>query len=149
MTLLETIRMMEQAAKAQPSVNSIVENDVYRLNACPQARYGVFAFTQGMHSAQEGDDMLRYSFTLFYVDRLTEGRGNEIEVQSVGIQTLDNILLLLQDNGIGVGTYTFQTFNQRFVDECAGTYCTVTLEVPRDWTCAWEPREDDNEKQIL
>lgn len=149
MTLLETIRIMEQAAKAQPAVNSIVENDVYRLNACPQARYGVFSFTQGMHRGQEGDDALRYSFVLFYVDRLTEDRRNEIEVQSVGIQTLDNILLLLQDKGVGTGSYTLQTFTQRFADECAGAYCTVTLEVSRDWTCAWDPQEDDDDKLIL
>lgn len=148
MTLLETIRLMESIAKKQPAVNSIVENDVFRLNECPQAKYGVFAFTQGMHTASEGDDTLRYSFTLFYVDRLTEARGNEIEVQSVGVQTLDNILLRLQGCGIGVGTYTFQTFNQRFTDECAGTYCTVTLDVPREWVCAVDV-EEDNDKMIL
>lgn len=148
MTLLDIIRLIEHVAKAQPSISSIVENDVFRLNENPQARYGVFAFTQGIHSAVEGEDMIRYNFTLFYVDRLTESRDNEIEVQSVGIQTLDNILLVLQDYGVGVGTYTFQTFNQRFTDECSGTFCSVTLEVSRHWVCGWE-MTDDGDKIII
>lgn len=47
MTLLETIRTIERVAAAQPAVKMIVENDVFKLNACPDALYGVFAFVQG------------------------------------------------------------------------------------------------------
>ena len=43
MTLKEAIKVIEVVASQQPSVNMIVENDVFRLNAKADARYGVFA----------------------------------------------------------------------------------------------------------
>lgn len=136
MTLIDTIRAIETAAASQPAVNMIVQNDIFRLNACPEARYGVFGWTQGQHSGGASSDLIRYAFTFFYIDRLTEDQGNQIEVQSVGIQTLDNIIRQLNDLGIFSDDWTFVTFNQRFVDECAGVFCTVTLEVQIEGTCA-------------
>ena len=44
MTLLEVIRTIEGMAMRQPTIHSIVRNDVFRLNALPDARYGVFAW---------------------------------------------------------------------------------------------------------
>lgn len=135
MTLKEAIRVIELVASQQPSVNMIVENDVFRLNAKPDARYGVFAWLQGQHSASVDSNTLSLQFTFFFVDRLTGDRGNQIEVQSVGIQTLDNILRRLDDLGMWVSRYTFQTFNQRFVDECAGVFTNVTIDIPISSAC--------------
>ena len=42
MTLLELIKAMEVVASKQPSVKMVVENDIFRLNALADARYGVF-----------------------------------------------------------------------------------------------------------
>lgn len=131
MTLQQVIKAFEVVASQQPSVNMIVQNDIFRLNSKSDARYGVFGWTQGQHSSSADSSMFTYSFTFFYVDRLKNDVGNQIEVQSVGIQTLDNILRELDDMGIYVNsTYNFQTFNQRFLDECAGVFCSVTLQVP-------------------
>ena len=144
MTLVETIQVIERIAAQQPSVNMIVRNDVFRLNTIPDAKYGVFVWTQREHTIQE--DLCNYSFVFFYVDRLTEDRGNELEVQSVGIQTLDNIIRTLNEMGVwSEGTWTAQTFNQRFLDECAGVWATVRLQVPQGWTCAegWPDFGDD------
>lgn len=136
MTLYDTIELIESFAAAQPSVNMIVENDIFKLNSCPDAKYGVFAFTQGAHSGSIDSDFLNFAFTLFYVDRLTADHSNQIEVQSVGVSTLDNILQLLYNAGVDVADYSFQPFNQRFSDECAGVFCSVTLQVPRNSVCA-------------
>ena len=131
MTLKEAIKVIEEVASRQPSVNMIVENDVFRLNANADARYGVFAWLQGQHSTSIDSNTLSLQFTFFYVDRLTEDKSNQLEIQSVGIQTLDNILRKLDDLGMWVSNnYTFQTFNQRFLDECAGVFCNVTISVP-------------------
>lgn len=135
MTLKEAIKVIELVASQQPSVNMIVENDVFRLNAKPDARYGVFAWLQGQHSASVDSNTISLQFTFFYVDRLTGDKGNQIEVQSVGIQTLDNILRRLDDLGMWVSRYTFQTFNQRFVDECAGVFTNVTIDIPISSVC--------------
>lgn len=136
MTLLETIKTIERVASAQPSVNMVVENDVFRLNACQDARYGVFAFVQGQHTASVASSFVNYTFTFFYVDRLKEDKSNQIEIQSVGVQTLDNIIRELDDLGImSEMDYTFQVFNQRFMDECAGVFCNITLSVPIAAVC--------------
>lgn len=137
MTLYDTIRTIKAVALQQPAVASVVDNDVFRLNAMPDARYGVFAWTQGAHTI--GEDLQTFAFTFFYVDRLTEDLSNEVEIQSVGIQVLTNIITALQDLGIFTAAeWTAQTFNQRFADECAGVFASVRLEVPQDLICAEE-----------
>ena len=136
MTLKEAIKVIEEVASRQPSVNMIVENDVFRLNAKADARYGVFAWLQGQHSTSIDSNTLSLQFTFFYVDRLTEDKSNQLEIQSVGIQTLDNILRKLDDLGMWVSNnYTFQTFNQRFLDECAGVFTNVTIDIPISSVC--------------
>ena len=137
MTLLELIKTLELVASNQPSIKMIVENDIFRLNSRGDARYGVFAFVQGQHPTSIDSSVITYTFTLFYVDRLMNDRSNQIEIQSVGIQTLDNIIRRLDDLGVFVEqTYTFQVFNQRFVDECAGVFCNVNLSIPVGSICA-------------
>lgn len=137
MTLLETVHILETVAAAQPSVAQIVPNDVFRLNTLPDARYGVFAWTQQEHRYELDDDFHRFSFVLYYVDRLTADKGNELEIQSVGVATLENILQAVADRGVALeDTASFTTFNQRFLDECAGVFCRATFIVPVAGTCA-------------
>lgn len=137
MTLQQIIKAFEVVASQQPSVNMIVQNDIFRLNAKSDARYGIFGWTQGQHSASLDSSLFNYSFTFFYVDRLKDDLSNQIEVQSVGMQTLDNILRRLDEKGLYVSsTYNFQTFNQRFFDECAGVFCNITLQVPVSSVCS-------------
>lgn len=137
MTLLETIKAIEVIASKQPSIKMVVENDIFRLNARADARYGVFAFVQGEHSTAIDTNVITYAFTLFYVDRLKNDRSNQIEIQSTGIQTLDNILRTMDEAGIYAETgYSFQVFNQRFVDDCAGVMCRVSLSVPFGSVCS-------------
>lgn len=136
MTLSEVIHAIEDAAALQPAVNMVVENDVFRLNSYADARYGVFAWVQGRHRGNAGDDFIRYSFTFYYVDRLRADIRNQVEVQSVGMSVIQNVLRILQERGIEPESYEFQPFNQRFSDECAGVYCSAILLADVDLTCA-------------
>jgi hypothetical protein len=138
MTLLEVIKAIEDAAARQPSVAMIVENDIFRLNSYADARYGVFAWTQGRHRVDPltTPDFIRYNFTFFYVDRLRNDKANQVEVQSVGIETIQNVLRTLRDAGLDPETYEFTTFNQRFADECAGVFCSVILLTDTGSACA-------------
>lgn len=136
MTLLETIRLIEAVAADQPAVNMIVRNDIFRLNAAPDARYGVFGWTQGIHRTAIDSPFFDFAFTFFYIDRLTEDLGNQVEVQSVGIDTLNNIIRDLETKGVEISDWSYQTFNQRFTDECAGAFANVTLRVPVFSSCA-------------
>lgn len=151
MNLLQTIRTIERAASEQPTVNMIVRNDVFRLNAIPSAQYAVFAWLQGEHSTDADSGLMTFSFTFFYVDRLTSDRGNEVAIQSVGIETLENILRVLEGLGVYAGITTFRTFNERFSDECAGVWCSVQLEVPKDGLCAeaFDYVENESERTIV
>lgn len=142
MTLAQLIRLFEGIAKEQPSINMIVQQDVFRINSAPSLNYGVFAWTQGQHSGSI-NGMSAYSFRLFYVDRLKEDLSNQIEIQSVGCETIGNILRMLDEYDVEVGNYTMQTFNQRFTDECAGVFCNVTLSVFPTIGCA-ETYDDYN-----
>lgn len=144
MTLQDTIKLFEILASHQPSVNMIVENDVFRLNSYADAKYGVFSFVQGQHSGTMDDPLITYNFTFFYVDRLLADSSNQIEVQSVGIQTLQNILRELNERDVFVDDYTFTSFNQRFLDECAGVMCNVSLKVKNGSMCG-EDYPDFNE----
>ena len=137
MTLIQVIKVFENIASHQPSVNMIVRNDVFRLNAKKDAKYGVFAWLQGQHSGNLDTSLTSFSFTFFYVDRLTSNLDNQLEVQSVGVQTLTNIIRRMEEVGLFVSTdYTLQPFNQRFNDECAGVYANVTIQVPDAGSCA-------------
>lgn len=126
MTLQQLISIIEGIAMQQPSVRMIVQHDVFRLNSAPALRYGVFAWLQNQHSVQLRG-MRSFSFTFFYVDRVTADKSNVTEVQSVGCETIGNILRTLDDMDIDVQSYTLQPFTQRFTDECAGVFCNVTL----------------------
>lgn len=136
MTLVEVIKVIEVIASRQPSIRMIIENDVFKINEKADARYGIFAWTQGQHTSRIDSNSVDYSFTFFYVDRLKNDKSNQIEIQSVGTETLNNILLTLDDIGIDIDqTFTFQVFNQRFNDECAGVYVNVILSVPVNAIC--------------
>ena len=129
--------MMKRVASKQPNINQIIDNDVYRLNTLKDAEYTVFAWQQRQH--QEETDFWLYSFQFFYIDRLTQDGGNEVEVQSTGLEVLSNIIGTIIEYSEGeievYGTTLYQPFTQRFKDETAGVYATVTFRVPKDCIC--------------
>ena len=135
MTLSDVIKIMEARASLYPDVNMIVRNDVFRINKAPDRKYGIFAWTQQEHSTSMENDLMSYRFWLFYVDRLMENRRNEIEIQSVGIKTLDSLIRDVAQFDIIADGWSFNTFNQRFVDECAGVWCNVAFNVPISSLC--------------
>lgn len=138
MTLYDTIQAIERVAKMQPSINTIVENDIWKLNAEPSVEYGVFGFRQTEHTANGNEGYISYGFELYYIDRLTNDLSNQIEVQSVGVQTLDNIIRLLIDEGLVVREWRFTPFYQKFADECSGVICTLTIGAQIETMCATE-----------
>lgn len=136
MTLIQAIRIIERLAAQQPGVGTVVRNDIFRLNASPVVQYGAFAWLQGEHATNADSNLITFNFTFFFVDRLTADRGNEVAVQSAGIDTLENILRALPEYGLYPAAYTFRTFNERFSDECAGVFCNVSLEAAKGDLCA-------------
>ena len=136
MTLLELITHIKDIAIAQPEVNTIVENDIFRLNEMADVEYGVFAYTQSEHTSSAERDSITYNFTFFFVGLLADDRENMNELQSEAIQVLDNILYALYNDGdITIGNYAFQPFNRRFMDDCAGCWVDVAITTSKKYIC--------------
>ena len=134
MSLIDIVELVEDIAKNQPNINQILRDDIFALNTMQDVKYSVFCSTQQQH--KESGDFITYYFTLFYVDRLLSDRSNQTEIQSAGINILSNILKRLEGNDIEVEPHSYQVFNQRFNDECAGVYVNVGLTVPIEYICS-------------
>lgn len=149
MDLFDTIKTIEGLAAKEPPVASICRGDVYLLNTAKDARYGVFAWTQGSHRLTADGSGLRLAFYLYYIDRLTEGGTNTLEVQSVGVEVLRDIIAGMEALGIANEGATIRTFTERFADECAGAYADVTFEVPAAYICAELPDAEGHMVQYI
>ena len=51
--LVEFIKLIKDIASAQPNVNQVIDNDVYRLNTLKDVEYSVFAWQQRQHQEEE------------------------------------------------------------------------------------------------
>lgn len=135
MTLEETIRTLEAVALQQQSVAMVIDNDIFKLNTIPNAKYAVFAYTQGEHLTSVSGDLATYRLTLFYVDRLLADKSNQTQIQSTGTQVLRNILTMMSELDFQVDNMPIQPFTQQFVDECAGVYCAVSIGAANGCEC--------------
>ena len=144
MTLYETIDLLKKIALKHPNIGSASEGNIYEyMNANPSVKYGVFFITQGTHSQ---DEMFNhFEFTLFYVDRLVDDmEENRLQIQSIGKEILSNILTFFcEEFEAECENISFQPFTQRFVDETAGIYSTITIDVPKDIICPEEYWKED------
>jgi len=137
MTLLETIKLLEHIASEQPNVNGIVESgDIYDLNKDEyQQKYSAFCVTQNTHTVNEFFNI--FSFTLFYVDRLTLDKANKLQIQSTGVEFFGNFIKTVMreypELECEYGEVT--TFTEKFSAECAGAYMTCTITTPAISTC--------------
>ena len=133
--LIDFVKMLKGVASTQPNINQIIDNDIYLLNTLKDVEYSVFGWQQRQH--QEEMDYWIYSFQLFYIDRLTQDGSNELECQSTGMEVLSNIIGTIvglgdiEINGIPL----YQPFTQKFKDETAGCYATVSFIVPKTCIC--------------
>lgn len=156
MTLYQTIETIKSVALRQPVVGSAAEGNIYEfMNANPRVRYGVFFITQGQHA--EDENLNRFSFSLFYIDRLRDNmEDNRLQIQSAGKELISNVLAFMEENWeCDCGDVTYHTFTEKFADECAGVYASVVIAVPKDVICAedysfdqWNPPYPEIRNQI-
>lgn len=135
MTLLETVTTLKRIALSQPNIKSAGEGSIYDFMNGKSVKYGVFFITQTAHRQDENFDY--YGFNLFYVDRLQDDLdSNRLQIQSVGKDCLHNILLTFLENvDAEYSTITYQPFQEKFLDLCAGIYATVELAIPINSIC--------------
>lgn len=137
MTLFEIVHILKQIALTQPNVRSTTDGSIYdALNATNSVKYDVVHFSQTKHIEDEETDT--YGFNIFYVSRLEDSlEDNRLQIQSIGKEVLGNILRSFCENwGIDFPEIIYYPFTQKFADLCAGVYCRVEIEVPKELLCA-------------
>lgn len=135
MTLENVVDIIEYVSLHQPNVMQFGEGSVYDLNSNTSNKYSNIVITQREHN--ETEQTFIFNFVIFYVDRLVHNlKGNKLQVQSTGISVLSNILNTLeQEYDFDVLEKRYTTFQEKFVDECAGAYANVRIEVYKDMLC--------------
>lgn len=139
MRIKKLIELLSDTAQSQPNINYVGVGNVYDLNSKPDANYGVVYITQGNTSVYENE--VHYTITLFYIDRMTDNYDNRLDIQSNGMAVLTNIIHKLVDieDEIDVNyPLQFTPFNQRFIDDCAGVFTTITFITDGLTTCYYE-----------
>lgn len=143
-TLAKIIDTISAIASGERNINTIVQNDIYELDAQPNTKYSVFGITQNTHT--EDENFIYYNFYLYYINRVTnDERSNEILNQSTGIQVLRNIIRkTVEYLDIEVSEIIqYYPFIQKFADVCSGVYADVTFAVPLDM-CAEDYGDSDD-----
>lgn len=137
MTLFNLIHTIKHIALNQPNVRTFIEGDIYEnLNSNPSVNYNCICLTQSNHTTN--GDFSQFGFNIFFVGRLVDDmEDNRLQTQSIGIEVINNILKVLEEvYDIEYSNPTFTTFTERFADECAGVYCSVTLITEKEIYCA-------------
>lgn len=137
MTLAKIIDTLKMISLKHPNVNSAYEGNIYDiLNAKPDNKYASVVITQQSHTTDEIYD--HYGFVIFYVDRLVDDmEENRVQIQSIGKSMLGNIITAFcNEFEAGCDNISYQPFTQRFADETAGVYCTITIDTVKDVYCA-------------
>lgn len=132
-TVIETIKML---ALKHPNINSAYEGNIYDImNANPGQKYASVVLTQQQHT--QDDIYEHYNFNIFYVDRLVGNmEDNRLQIQSTGKNMLSNIIkAFCEEFDAECDTINFHTFTERFADECAGAYCTITIDMVKEINC--------------
>ena len=125
MILSELNRLLVQVARSSYLVNDSFVGDVYTING-KENRFACFVATP-MNAVKESG-IIRYTYVLYYIDRLTKDEANIDYVQSDAVSVLKGIIDFLGENGIEVNDgYEFTLFRQQFSDWCAGAYVSVDL----------------------
>lgn len=138
MTLLETVNLLKYVASLQPNVNGIVETeDIFDLNKDEyEQKYAAFCVTQNTHSI--GLEFNTYSFTLYYVDRLTLDKSNKLEIQSTAVEFFGNLIKTIMANYEKLDWQNGEvvTFTEKFSAECSGAYMTCSITTPTNSLCS-------------
>lgn len=148
MILSELNNMLVNVANGYYLVNEAFVGDVYTINS-KENRFACFVATP-MNAAKTNVGTIRYSYYLYYIDRLTKQEDNIDFVQSDAVSVLKGIIEFLGQNEVEIEEgYEFTLFRQKFSDWCAGAYVSVNFIVPDNDCSEWDFHWDNADLRPL
>lgn len=125
----EIVKIIKNISLALPDVQSFYTGDVYEVNADQSVKYGSVVLTNQEHTFDNINDRFQYNFVLFYIDRLTDDEANRVDVHTAAVSALKAIVQHLEDYNVIINDFKFNLFRERFNDQCAGAYATLSVVV--------------------
>ncbi len=147
MTLKNLLYEIAKYASKNKIINySAAGPSLYQLNMETIKDYPLlFASPTGSHNVSP--NLTTYTITLYYIDRLTTGGENDVDILSNSVEGLKTII-----NGIkripGIveiyDDYSITNFadTQRMSDKVAGAYATIVIRTTNETTCTGEASVD-------
>lgn len=128
MTLVELVNEMKTIANSLVLVNTALDGDIYD-NAVGTVRYGLF--NVDIESVERNEFGSVVSLYIYYADRLLQDKSNYLQLTDDAVNVLQTVLQRLSKSKsvIGIGTYTFTPFQQKFDDYLGGAYCRVNVTI--------------------
>ena len=127
MILAELNKLLLNVARSSYLVNDAFIGDVYTING-KENKFGIYVATP--MSAVKESGTIRYTYYMYYIDRLTKDEANIDFVQSDAVSMLKGLLDYIEGQGVEIETgYEFTLFRQKFSDWCAGAYVDVNILV--------------------
>ena len=128
MNLYDVLNKLSNIASNHKLISSYHNGDVYRIMNSADNTYPVVVFT--VDSLQNYQDYSTLNAYMYFIDRLTDDEDNKINIQTNGINVINDIInKLCEINEISVQTplqYTF--FTEKFGDLCCGVYANVSIQ---------------------
>ena len=127
MNYYNLIRTLKSLSLTHSLVNDYAEGDVYEYMNSGMHKYPCVFMT--MNNITSDSESTNYNFTMFYIDRLISDGSNKINVQSIGVQVIKQILSKLFDiyPEIEISSTEYTPFTEKFADDCAGVFCQISL----------------------
>jgi len=113
---------------------------IYNVNGGTVVDYP-YVFTSPTDDIVVGDNTTTYGLTLYFVDRLLEDSSNEVDIFSVGVETIKNLIRQLRelDEIVSITeTPVIRLFTdtQKMADNCAGAYVRFEITALNTAACA-------------
>ena len=148
MNLQNTLEYIASVAQNHPMINSSYVGSIYNLNSDTNTKYAVFA-VEDIDVTKQNNTLL-YNCYLYVVDRVMNDESNTIAVQTMAVNTLQEIINYIEGYSQSLevyGSYIITPIRQKFSDECAGAYVQLRLVSQNDiGECAFS---DDKVTEIF
>lgn len=133
MNLQNTLEYIASVAQNHPLINSSYVGSIYDLNSNTNTKYAVFAI-EDIDVTKQSNSLI-YNCYLYVVDRVMNDESNTIAVQTMAVNTLQEIINYIEGYSQSLevsGSYIITPIRQKFSDECAGAYVQLRLVSQND-----------------